>query len=81
MQFHYVVGYDSVSMRWWIENDTTAYFSDGNVWDDNQYKESFYGWKVPEEGSPEEALDLELYNILESCIPGILPTPAISEAS
>ena len=54
MQYHYVVGYDSESMRWFIEHDTTAYFPDGNVWDDNQYKESFYGWKVPEDGVEEE---------------------------
>ena len=40
MQYHYVVGYDSESMRWFVESDTTAYFPDGHVWDDNQYKES-----------------------------------------
>lgn len=80
MQFHYVVGYDSEMDRWFIESDTTAYFPDGNVWDDKQYRESFYGWKVPEEGSSEEALDAELLRTLESCIPGILPTPASSEA-
>ena len=64
MQFHYVVGYDSESMRWWIESDTTAYFPDGNVWDDNQYKESFYGWKVPDEGSVEDDLDNTLVRTL-----------------
>ena len=80
MQYHYVVGYDSEIDRWFIESDTTAYFPDGNVWDDNQYRESFYGWKVPEEGSPEEKLDYAALRILESCLPGIIPTPASQEA-
>ena len=64
MQYHYVVGYDSESMRWFVESDTTAYFPDGNVWDDNQYKESFYGWKVPDEGSVEDDLDNTLFRTL-----------------
>ena len=80
MQYHYVVGYDSESMRWWIESDTTAYFPDGNVWDDNQYKESFYGWKVPEEGSSEEALDVDLFRTL-GYIVDTFPIPSSSEES
>ena len=78
MQFHYVVGYDSEMDRWFVESDTTAYFSDGNVWDDKQYEESFYGWKVPETAE-EEAIDYSLLRVLESCIPGILPGPAKQE--
>lgn len=64
MQFHYVVGYDSEMDRWFIESDTTAYFSDGHVWDDEQYREHFYGWRVPAEGSDDEALDNTLIRTL-----------------
>ena len=64
MQFHYVVGYDSESMRWFIESDTTAYFPDGHVWDEQQAREHFYGWRVPEEGSADEALDDTLVRTL-----------------
>ena len=75
MQFHYVVGYDSDTKRWWVEWDSEAYFPDGHVWDDERDRAAEYGWIVPEDGSPEEALDMELYRILKSCIPDILPTP------
>ena len=79
-QFHYVVGYDSEMDRWFVESDTTAYFQDGHVWDDELYRKSFYGWRVPEEGSPEEAIDYALLRTLQSCVPGILPSPAKQEA-
>lgn len=74
MQYHYVIGYDSELMKWFVESDTTAYFQDGHVWDEKQYKESFYGWKVPEEGSSEEALDFELHKTLQYTIDA-LPIP------
>jgi hypothetical protein len=64
MQFHYVVGYDTELKKWFIESDTTAYFVDGNVWDEKQAEVEFVGWKVPEEGSPEEAIDYDLLNTL-----------------
>lgn len=64
MQYHYVIGYDSVSMKWFLELDTTAYFPDGNIWDDKKYREEFFGWRVPEEGSDDEALDYDLLNTL-----------------
>ena len=64
MQYHYVVGYDSESMRWFVESDTTAYFSDGNVWDNKAADETGYGWSVPDEGSFEEALDVDLFRTL-----------------
>ena len=41
MQFHYVVGYDTDRKRWFLESDTTAYFSDGNLWDDEQYRQAW----------------------------------------
>ena len=75
MQFHYVVGYDSEFDRWFIESDTTAYFQDGNMWDDEQYREQFYGWRVPDEGSPEDALDMAALSMLKSYL-GNIPTPA-----
>ena len=74
MQFHYVVGYDSDTKKWFVELDTTAYFSDGNLWDEEQYRENFYGWRVPEEGSNDEALDYELLNTL-SYIVDTFPIP------
>ena len=64
MQFHYVVGYDTEMKKWFVESDTTAYFSDGHVWDDEQYREHFYGWRVPAEGSDDEALDNTLIRTL-----------------
>ncbi len=64
MQFHYVVGYDTEMKKWFVESDTTAYFQDGNLWDDEQYREHFYGWRVPEEGSADESLDNTLIRTL-----------------
>ena len=74
MQYHYVIGYDTELKKWFVESDTTAYFENGNVWDDEQYKESFWGWKVPEEGSKEEFLDYDLFNILQYIVDTI-PVP------
>ena len=77
MQYHYVVGYDTEMDRWFVESDTTAYFQDGNVWDDEQYREHFYGWRAPTDD--EEPIDYALLRVLESCVPGILPGPAKQE--
>ena len=76
MQYHYVVGYDSEMDKWFVEFDTTAYFSDGHMWDDEQYREHFYGWRVPSEGSPEEALDQKCMNMLNSLVT-IWPSPVV----
>jgi hypothetical protein len=62
MQYHYVIGYDTELKKWFVESDTTAYFVDGNVWDQKKSEVEFIGWMVPEEGSPEEALDYALLN-------------------
>ena len=43
MQYHYVVGYDTQTQKWFLESDTTAYFSDGNLWDEEQYRKEFLG--------------------------------------
>ena len=78
-QFHYVVGYDSELNKWFVESDTIAYFSDGNVWYEQQYRESFWGWGVPEEGSHDETLDYHLLNTLQYIV-DTFPTPAQQEA-
>ena len=76
MQYHYVVGYDSEHDRWFVEFDPTAYFSDGNVWDNKAADETGYGWSVPDEGSFEEALDQKCWNMLNSLVP-IWPSPVV----
>jgi hypothetical protein len=73
-QYHYVIGYDTETRKWFLESDTTAYFSDGNLWDDEQYRQNFYGWRVPEDGSDDEALDYDLLNTLYSIV-DIIPVP------
>lgn len=65
MQYHYVVGYNTETNKWFVESDTTAYFSDGHVWDDERYNENFWGWFIPEEGTRDETLDHHLLNTLE----------------
>jgi len=77
MQFHYVVGYDSDKDRWWVEFDPTAYFPDGSIWDDKAADETDYGWKIPDEGSFEEALDMKCWNMLNSLVP-IWPSPVVN---
>ena len=71
--FHYVIGYDSEMDRWWVEFDTTAYFPDGNLWDDEAMKTGL-GWSVPDRGSFEEVLDNKCMNMLNSLVP-IWPSP------
>ena len=72
-QYHYVIGYDSEAKRWFLELDTTAYFSDGHVWDEEQYRKEFWGWRVPDDASEEE-LDQTLLNTLYSLV-DIIPIP------
>ena len=73
MQFHYVIGYDTQTQKWFLESDTTAYFPDGNVWDDKQYQKEFFGWRLPEVG-PEDGLDESLLNTLYSLV-DVIPIP------
>jgi hypothetical protein len=72
MQYHYVIGYDTEAKRWFVESDTTAYFSDGNLWDEDQYRKEFWGWRVPDDS--EYALDIDLLNTLHSLV-DIIPIP------
>lgn len=76
MQYHYVVIFDSDHDRWLVEYDTTAYFPDGNIYSKEAWDNTGDGWVVADEGSHEEAIDYECFRVLESCIPGILPTPS-----
>lgn len=55
MQYHYVVFYDTETRKWGVESDTTAYFQDGNVWDDDAATETGYGWFSPADDMPTEA--------------------------
>ena len=68
MQYHYVVGYDTEMKRWFLESDTTAYFSNGNLWDDEQYRKEFFGWRDPENDPNERVLDQTLLNTLYSIV-------------
>lgn len=79
MQFHYVVGYDTDTKKWFVELDTTAYFSDGNLWDEEQYRENFYGWRVPDDDSDDSLLDQTLLNTLYSLV-DIIPIPKEHES-
>lgn len=79
MQYHYVIGYDTDTKKWFVESDTTAYFSDGHVWDEEQYHKEFWGWKVPEEGTNDEALDYDLLRTLYSLV-DIIPIPKEHES-
>lgn len=72
MQYHYVVGYDTESKKWFIDPDLDAYFPNGSVWDNDKSESSDYfvsGWIAPEDVTPEQsALDMEILHTLESVI-------------
>jgi hypothetical protein len=75
MRYYYVIGYDSKSMKWWVESDTTTYFPDGNVWDDEQHN-----WIVLSDDSPEKTLDTDLFSTLQSCITEVTLNHRLSAA-
>jgi hypothetical protein len=65
MQLHYVVFYDTDTQKWGVEFDTTAYFPDGNIYDDNAATETGYGWFAAGDDTPvEAALDDSLIRVL-----------------
>jgi len=83
MQYHYVVGYNTETNTWFLESDSTAYFPDGNVYDPERSEDSewgWFGWLVPEEGSPEEALDYDLLRTLQYIV-DTWPTPQMENAN
>jgi len=62
MEFHYTVIYDSDVNAWSVEPDPSMYYPDGHMYN----KGVWPGWSVPMEGSPEEALDVDLLHTLQS---------------
>ena len=79
-QFHYVVGYDTDQKKWFVETDTTAYFQDGNVYDDDSATQTGYGWFAPGDDMPaEQSLDFYLLRTLEYIV-DTWPIPKESNA-
>jgi hypothetical protein len=79
-QFHYVVGYNSDTDKWFVEFDTTAYLPDGNVFYADRADSEAWGWNgwhVPDDGSHDEALDQKCWNMLNSLVP-IWPSPLVN---
>ena len=74
MQFHYVVGYDTNTKRWFLEYGTDAYFPDGNVCSLENLKNTGYGWFMPDDDTTEAFLDQTLLNTLEYIVQTI-PVP------
>ena len=74
MIYHYVVGYNTKTNKWFVEYDTSSYFPDGHVWDDDQYDRESWGWDVPTPGTPEDKMDHELSKTLEYIV-DTWPTP------
>ena len=64
MEFHYTVIYDDQTHSWSVEPDSSMFYVDGNIYDRNV----FPGWSFPEDNSPEEALDMELFRTLQSIV-------------
>ena len=59
-QFHYVIGYDTESRKWFIEHDDTPYFLGGNIYDG-------FNWSDPY-GTDSEKVNDELFAMVESFI-------------
>ena len=79
MEFHYTVMYDDKVKAWSVEPDPSMYYSDGNIYNrdmsDDPFPHTIYpGWFYPEEGSAEEALDMQLFTALQSAC-HTLPVP------
>lgn len=71
MQYHFMVMYDDGTKSWSVDQDTLrSVMTDGTMYDRNV----FPGWSWPEEGSPEEELDWELYQVLQSIV-STIPVP------
>lgn len=66
--YHYAVGYNTKTNKWFVERDSSSYFPEGHVWDDDQYERKFWGWTTPLENTPEDAFDYELVKILEHIV-------------
>jgi hypothetical protein len=78
MQHHFIIYFDSEEKKWYTE-DSWELLADGNVYNPNLIERGFPndiypGWFVPAEGSEDEKLDFELFQILQSAI-DTLPIP------
>lgn len=79
-QYHYVVGYDDETDKWFVEHDTTAYFPDGNMFDPAKAQSDewgYYGWFMPEDDHPEVAIDEKCMNMLNALVT-IWPSPVVN---
>lgn len=75
MQYHYVIGYNTETKRWFLEYDTTTYFPYGNLWSGENVEATGWGWVYPGDDNPEhEVLDQTLLNTLDSML-AIIPIP------
>jgi len=71
MQYHFMLMYDDKTQMWSVDQDTLrAVMTDGTIYD----RDVFPGWSWPEEGSPEEELDWQLYQVLQSIV-STIPVP------
>jgi hypothetical protein len=77
MQYHYVVGYDDETDKWFVEYDTAAPFPDGHIFYPKRAESAeygWYGWDVPDSDEIEAAIDQKCLNMLGYLVP-IWPSP------
>jgi len=72
MEFHYTVIYDDKVNAWSVEPDPSMYYQNGNIYD--PLLGGQHSWSFPEENSPEEALDMELFRTLQYIV-STFPVP------
>lgn len=68
MEFHYVIGYDTDSKKWFVEGDTEAAFPGGHVFDlelSQNPDRGYDGWFEPQPEDKEYLLDTRLLSTLE----------------
>ena len=71
MQYHFMLMFDDKTQMWSVDQDTLrSVMTDGTIYN----RDVFPGWSWPEEGSAEEELDWELYQVLQSIVSSI-PIP------
>ena len=64
MQFHYVIGYDTDTRKWFIDGDQYSYLPDGNVW----HNENGGFWDIPNEYDGSEIIDERCWNMLNTLV-------------
>ena len=71
MQYHFMLMYDDGTKSWNVDHETMInVMTDGTVYDPNTYP----GWFWPEDGSPEQELDWQLFCTLQSTLAHIPDT-------